>query len=100
MLSCYTKAVESGSWQGHTEAIYPAIASYGGLVTEDFGGHGPFVPSVLRGMNYINSPSPDGELGPGTFIHRPVKQFAYFHEAPEQFAELGYLHHPVKVPAD
>jgi hypothetical protein len=99
MLRCYADAMASGSWRGHTEAIYPAIAGCNGLAIEDFGGYGPFVRSNMRGLNYINSPSPDGSLGAGTFVDRPVRQFAYFHESPSDFAALGYLYHPVKVSA-
>jgi hypothetical protein len=99
MMDCYVRAVESGGWRGHTEALYPTIASFNSLVIEDLGGKGPFTRPSMFGKNYVNTPTADGDLLPGTFVYRPVKNAAYFHEAPERFSQPGYLYHPVKVPS-
>lgn len=95
MIDCYAKAVESGGWRGHHEALYPTIARHHGLTIEDLGGDGPFTPQSLRGRNYFNNPL-DGRLMPGTVTTRPPKQTVYFHVAPETFPLGGYLYHPVK----
>jgi len=96
MLNAYVAAVQEKGWRGHTEALFPAIASYNGFTIEDLGGTGPFTPEALRGKNYLNTPSRDGYLTPGTFVHAPATLTAYFHEAAEQFHPRGYLYHPVK----
>jgi hypothetical protein len=96
MLKAYVTAVEQETWRGHFEALFPAIASYNSFALEDLGGNGPFTPTSRRGKNYINTPSPDGYLTPGTFVHAPAIGTAYFHEAPERFSPRGYLWHPIK----
>jgi hypothetical protein len=96
MIDCYAKAVESGSWHGHAEALFPTIAGHNGLMIEDIGGHGPFTPPSLRGKNYFNNPL-DGRLMPGSLTTRPPKQTDYFHVAPNTFPLHDYLYHPVKA---
>jgi hypothetical protein len=96
MLQAYVTAVEQGTWSGHLEALFPAIASYNGFSLEDIGGNGRFTPTSRRGKNYINTPSADGYLIPGTFVDKPAVGAAYFHEAPERFFPRGYLWHPIK----
>jgi hypothetical protein len=96
MLDAYSKAVREGTWRGHSEALFPAIASYNGFCFEDLGGAGPFTPQTFLGKNYLNTPSPEGFLTPGTFVHAPAILTAYFHEAADDFIPHGYLYHPVK----
>lgn len=98
LLYCYRDAIESGGWEGHSEAIWPTVASASGLAIRDFGALGPFTPDHLRGKNYSQYHNvEDGDLSNGTFICRPVTRRAYFQEEPEEYPDAGYLHHPVKV---
>lgn len=98
MIACYREAVEGGDWEGHLEAIWPTIANAYGLKMQDFGGSGPHTPVGLRGRNYTHYHNiEDGDLSRGTFVCRPVTRLSYFHETPEQFPDVGYLHHPVKA---
>jgi hypothetical protein len=98
MLDCYSKAIQSGNWGGHSEALYPTLARHHSLTIEDLGGHGPFTPTALLGKNYSNLHSPkDGSLEVGTLIYRPVEHTSYFFAAPERFPQRGHLYHPVKV---
>jgi hypothetical protein len=43
--------MQDGTWGGHTEALFPTIASYNHLVIEDIGGTDPFTQPLMRGMN-------------------------------------------------
>jgi hypothetical protein len=97
ILSCYREAMETGCWEGHSEAIWPTIANAYGLPMQDIGGLGPETPVPLRGRNYSHYHNiEDGDLSNGTLVCRPVSRLTYFHETPEQFSDAGYLHHPVK----
>jgi hypothetical protein len=98
MIGCHREAIESGSWEGHSEAIWPTIANAYGLKMQDIGGLGPHTPVDLHGRNYSHYHNvEDGDLSKGTFVCRPVSRLTYFHETPEQFLDTGYLHHPVKA---
>lgn len=83
-LARYRAAVESGAWHGHSEALLPSIALHAGFTVADIGR-----------AHYRNTPADFG-LAPGTFIYRPPVSDAYFHEAPQNFAEPDRLYHPVK----
>ena len=95
MLNCYQEAIATGDWRGHTEAIYPTLASYSGFAIEDIGGWGPLTPLIRRGLNYNNAPT-DPHLCPGTMICNELRHVSYFYETPELFPKAGYLYHPVK----
>jgi hypothetical protein len=96
MLDRYQEAMATGGWRGHTQAIYPTLASYSGFAIEDIGGWGPLTPLIRRGLNYNNAPTaPD--LCPGTMVWNELKHILYFYEAPELFPKTGYLYHPVKT---
>ena len=51
----------------------------------------------MRGKNYVNRPSVNGDLTEGSFVFRPVRHRAYFHAAPDRFTMRGRLYHPIKV---
>jgi hypothetical protein len=93
MLDVYSKAIQSGNWRGHLEALWPTIARHHALVVEDLGGPGPFTPAALLHKNYV----PASVTEVGTFVYRPVRHTSYFFAAPEHFSRGGYLYHPVKV---
>src|SRR5262249_43118806 len=57
-------------WSGHSEVLWPTIASLAGLRLEDIGGNGGFTPVERRGRYYQNTPSEWSQF-PGTFVYRP-----------------------------
>lgn len=95
LLDLYVRAMETGLWRGHTEALYPTIALHHGLLIEDLGSQGPYCPERWRKKNYVNTPM-DWSLSPGTFVSAPVLHNAYFHEMPVAFGRPNFLYHPVK----
>ena len=97
LLKRYVESVGSEAWHGHSEALYPTVARHCGFAIEDMGGHGPFTPPSMRGKNYVNRPSVNGDLTEGSFVFRPVRHRAYFHAAPDRFTMRGRLYHPIKV---
>jgi len=88
----YCAAMCDDSWGGHWEFLFATVAEYHGLSVRDlqYGGarHG-------IGPTYTNTPN-DLRLLPGTFVWRPFRD-AYFHEKPDDFAEIGRLYHPIKT---
>ncbi len=106
--AAYIAAVESPGWEGHYEFTIPTMARHLGFAIEDVARPLPRPPGPLRLGTmlsrlvprrsqrplYENTPS-DPNLGPGTFIFRPVRT-AYFHERPEEFAAADRLYHPIK----
>ena len=80
-------------WRGHTEVIWPTVASLAGLRLEDIGGDGNFTPAERRGRYYRNTPSEWSQF-PGTFVYRP--SFADRNLFGPQCHFTGTLWHPVK----
>jgi hypothetical protein len=80
-------------WSGHSEVIWPTIASLAGLLLEDIGGNGSFTPAARRGRYYQNTPSEWSQF-PGTFVYRP--SFADRNLFGPQCHFTGTLWHPVK----
>jgi hypothetical protein len=80
-------------WSGHSEVIWPTIASLAGLLLEDIGGNGSFTPAARRGRYYQNTPSEWSQF-PGTFVYRP--SFADRNLFGPQCHFAGTLWHPVK----
>ena len=72
----------------------PTVVREAGLVVEDFGGEGSFVPPGRERTTYIGK-SPKGRPADLTFGFRPVRD-RYFHEDPRGFETPGLLYHPVK----
>jgi hypothetical protein len=95
-LQAYVETINRWSWRGHQEALYPTNAKHLDFTIEDIGGSGPFTPPERRTRHYLNNPGRDGELRTGTFVFRPVQQFSYFHEAPNEFEMRDLLYHPIK----
>lgn len=90
----YVALMREAGWDGHYEFTLPTAARAAGVRVEDIGGDGPLTPPRRRNVHYDNSPH-DWRLSPGTFVWRPARAH-YFHERPEDFAQAGRLHHPVK----
>jgi hypothetical protein len=82
-------------WSGHSEVLWPTIASESGLRVEDIGGDGRFTPEARRGRYYYNTPN-DWSLFPGTFVYRPC--FADRDLSGPRCRFPGWLWHPVKAP--
>ncbi|HVA39306.1 MAG TPA: hypothetical protein VNF49_01465 [Candidatus Binataceae bacterium] len=80
-------------WGGHSEVIWPTVASLAGLSLEDIGGNGSFTPAERRGRYYQNTPSEWSQF-PGTFVYRPC--FADRNLFGPQCHFAGTLWHPVK----
>ena len=93
-LTAYAEAMRDDRWQGHYEFTLPTAVHEAGLVVEDLGGEGGFVPPGRERALYIGK-SPAGRPDDLTFGFRPVRGH-YFHEAPEAFERPGLLYHPVK----
>lgn len=93
-LTAYVDATADDRWQGHYEFTLPTAVREAGLVLEDFGGEGSFVPPGRERTTYIGK-SPQGRPQDLTFGFRPVRDH-YFHEDPEAFEAPGLLYHPVK----
>jgi hypothetical protein len=94
LLEAYRQAMTDEAWRGHYEATLATAALHAGLVIEDFGGEGSFVPPGRERSVYVGK-SPAGRPGDLTFGFRPVRS-DYFHEKPEDFAQPGLAYHPVK----
>ena len=94
-VETYTADVADG-WHGHFESLYPTIALVRGLVVEDIGGTGPFVPPSRRGLFYRNSYR-DLRLYPGTFRFQPPVSTHYFAPTNRDLAEPERLWHPIKT---
>jgi hypothetical protein len=86
--------MSDGAWSGHYEFTLPTAALDAGLVVEDLGGEGSFVPPGRERSVYVGK-SPAGRPADLTFGFRPVRH-DYFHEKPEAFEHAGLLYHPVK----
>jgi hypothetical protein len=95
LLERYAAVATDGSWRGHMEAILPTLARHEGFSLEDLGGERAWSRAGRRAW-YRNTRS-SLYLTPGTFVYRPPVSGAYYHEAPEAFAEAGLLYHPVKT---
>jgi hypothetical protein len=80
-------------WSGHSEVIWPTVASLEGLSLEDVGGDGSFTPAERRGRYYRNTPSEWSQF-PGTFVFRP--SFADRNLFGPECHFTGTLWHPVK----
>ncbi len=80
------------NWHGHYEALWPTAIADAGLLVEDIGGPGNFVPPGRRNRHYTATLN-DVSGGPGTFCYRPVKPEAAVVAAP------AMLWHPVKPEA-
>lgn len=80
-------------WSGHSEVLWPTIASEAGLRVEDIGGNSRFTPAARRGRLYINTPG-DWSLFPGTFVYRPCFADRDLSGPTSRFP--GWLWHPVK----
>jgi len=80
-------------WSGHSEVVWPTVASLGGFLLEDLGGNGSFTPAARRGRYYQNTPSEWSQF-PGTFVFRP--SFADRNLFGPQCHFKGTLWHPVK----
>lgn len=93
-LAAYVDAVADERWQGHYEFTLPTAVREAGLLLEDFGGEGSFVPPGRERTTYIGK-SPKGRPADLTFGFRPVRDH-YFHEEPGTFEKPGLLYHPVK----
>jgi hypothetical protein len=86
MLSAYVEELQAPEWRGHFEAVVPTVAANRGLLVEDLGGDGPFVPIGWRDRHYSTA-----------FDWRPPVAESYFHEDRSQFLQSNLLHHPVKI---
>jgi hypothetical protein len=93
-LAAYVEAMADGRWQGHYEFTLTTAALHAGLVLQDLGGEGSFVPAGVERSVYVGK-SPAGRPPDLTFGFRPVRDH-YFHEAPATFEQPGMLYHPVK----
>jgi hypothetical protein len=94
LLDAYPAAMADEAWRGHYEFTLPTVALDAGLVIEDLGGEGSFVPPGRERSVYIGK-SPAGRPDDLTFGFRPVRDH-YFHEKPEAFEQPGLVYHPVK----
>jgi hypothetical protein len=94
LLEAYPAAMADPAWRGHYEFTLPTAALDAGLVIEDLGGEGSFVPAGRERSVYVGK-SPAGRPADLTFGFRPVRA-DYFHEQPEAFEQPGMLYHPVK----
>jgi len=94
LLDAYPAAMADEAWRGHYEFTVTTAAMDAGLVIEDFGGEGSFVPAGHERSVYVGK-SPAGRPDDLTFGFRPVRH-DYFHERPEAFERPGLLYHPVK----
>jgi hypothetical protein len=99
LLEVYPQAMADERWAGHYEFTLATAALAAGLVVEDLGGEGSFVPPGRERTTYVGR-SPAGRPDDLTFGFRPVREH-YFHERPEEFEQPGLVYHPVKpgVPA-
>jgi hypothetical protein len=80
-------------WNGHSEVIWPTVASLECLGLEDIGGDGSFTPAERHGRYYRNTPSEWSQF-PGTFVFRP--SFADRNLFGPECHFTGTLWHPVK----
>jgi hypothetical protein len=99
LLDVYVAAMADEAWRGHYEFTLPTAALEAGLLIEDLGGEGSFVPPGRERSVYVGK-SPAGRPTDLTFGFRPVRH-DYFHEKPEAFEQPGLVYHPVKpgIPA-
>lgn len=93
-LTAYAEAMADDRWQGHYEFTLTSAALHTGLVVEDLGGEGSFVPPGRERTAYVGR-SPLVPSRGRTFGFRPVRH-RYFHEQPGSFEHPGLLYHPVK----
>jgi hypothetical protein len=94
LLTAYADAMADERWQGHYEFTLTTAALHAGLVLEDLGGEGSFVPPGRERSAYVGK-SPAGRPRDLTFGFRPVRHH-YYHEQPGAFEQPGMLYHPVK----
>lgn len=94
LLATYADAMADARWQGHYEFTLTSSALHAGLLLEDLGGEGSFVPAGRERSVYVGK-SPAGRPHDLTFGFRPVRP-RYFHEQPGSFEHPGLLYHPVK----
>src|SRR3569623_2272093 len=92
-LQAYAAAMADDAWRGHYEFTLVTALREAGLVIEDLGGEGSFVPPGRERAVYVGK-SPAGRPKDLTFGFRPVREH-YFHEVPESFEQPGLLYHPV-----
>jgi hypothetical protein len=93
-LDAYVAAMADPRWRGHYEFTLPTAAREAGLLLEDLGGEGSFVPPGRERSAYVGK-SPRGRPPDLTFGFRPARH-DYFHEKPDSFPQTGLLYHPVK----
>lgn len=72
---------------GHMESLFPTLVHHAGLIVEDIGGEGEFVPEGNQNRFYTNSRN-SNDLSPGTFVYRPVMS--------RSGTQPNMLWHPVK----
>jgi hypothetical protein len=94
LLATYVTAMADERWQGHYEFTLASAALDAGLVLEDLGGEGSFVPPGRERSTYVGR-WPFVRSRGLTFGFRPVRP-RYFHEHPGSFEHPGLLYHPVK----
>lgn len=85
-VACINSGYQAGA-QGHMESLFPTLVHHGGLIVEDIGGAGEFVPKGHQNRFYTNNPK-DNSFSPGTFVYRPVMTAAG--------SQPNMLWHPVK----
>jgi len=95
LLEVYVAAMADDAWRGHYEFTVATAALEAGLVVEDLGGEGSFVPAGRERSVYIGKSPAQLQPPDLTFGFRPVRD-DYFHEKPEVFERPGLLYHPVK----
>lgn len=84
------EGVYARGWEGHFEALAPTAVLEAGLVFEDIGGEGPFVPPGRERLHYWSDRMPPPPFDSvGTFIYRPERR--------PRGAKV-WLWHPVKLP--
>ena len=87
-IACIKSSYEAGA-QGHMESLVPTLVHQDGLLVEDIGGEGEFVPPGNENRFYTNNRI-SNDLSPGGFVYRPVML--------RTGAKSNTLWHPVKPP--
>ena len=85
-VSCINGGYQAAA-QGHMESLFPTLVHHAGLIVEDIGGEGEFVPTGNQNRFYTNHRN-SNDLSPGTFVYRPVLR--------RSGTQPDMLWHPVK----